>query len=103
AGLLGALLLFLWFGTAHRAAWANQNLLLLDPLCLLLLPGGWRLARGRAAGAWFGRLLQAVLAAAVVAWLLRWLPVFPYQDNARWIALLLPLHAALLLALRPRH
>jgi hypothetical protein len=28
--------------------------------------------------------------------------VFPYQDNARWIALLLPLHAALLLALRPR-
>ncbi|HVI26316.1 MAG TPA: DUF4105 domain-containing protein [Xanthomonadaceae bacterium] len=102
AGLLGALLLFLWFGTAHRAAWANQNLLLLDPLCLLLLPGGWRLARGRAAGAWFGRLLQAVVAAAVVAWLLRWLPVFPYQDNARWIALLLPLHAALLLGLRPR-
>jgi hypothetical protein len=102
AGLLGVLLLFLWFGTAHRAAWANQNLLLLDPLCLLLLPGGWRLARGRAAGAWFPRVLAAVLAAAALAWLMRWLPVFPYQDNARWIALLLPVHAALYFALRPR-
>jgi hypothetical protein len=31
---------------------------------------------------------------------MRWLPVFPYQDNARWIALLLPVHAALALRLR---
>ena len=100
AGLLGALLLFLWFGTAHRAAWANQNLLLLDPLCLLLLPGGWRIARGRGAGPWFGRLLSLVLAAAALAWFMRWLPVFPYQDNARWIALLLPAHLALWLRLR---
>ena len=37
--LLGLLMLFIWFGTAHRAGWANQNLLLLNPLCLLLLPG----------------------------------------------------------------
>ncbi|HSR64987.1 MAG TPA: DUF4105 domain-containing protein [Xanthomonadaceae bacterium] len=102
AGLLGALLLFLWIDTAHRAAWANQNLLLFDPLCLLLLPGGWRLVRGRAAGPWFGRLLVAVLAAAGFAWFMRWLPAFPYQDNARWIALLLPVHAALCLRLRPR-
>lgn len=102
AGLLGALLLFLWLGTAHRAAWANQNLLLLDPLCLLLLPGGLRLARGRAAGAWFCRVLLLVLAAACFAWFMRWLPVFPYQDNARWIALLLPVHAALFARLRHR-
>jgi hypothetical protein len=100
AGLLGALLLFLWFGTAHRAAWGNQNLLLLDPLCLLLLPGAWRALRGRPAGPWFGRLLLAVLAGGLVAWVMRWLPVFPYQDNARWIALLLPVHAALALRLR---
>lgn len=102
AGLLGALLLFLWLDTAHRAAWANQNLLLLDPLCLLLLPGGWRLARGRAAGRRFGGVLLLVLGAAGLAWFMRWLPVFPYQDNTRWIALLLPVHAALFLQLRPR-
>jgi hypothetical protein len=100
AGLLGALLLFLWFGTAHRAAWGNQNLLLLDPLCLLLLPGAWRLLRGGMAGPWFGRLLLAVLAGGLVAWVMRWLPVFPFQDNARWIALLLPVHAVLALRLR---
>ena len=79
-----------------------MNLLLLDPLCLLLLPGGWRLARGRAAGRWFGRVLLLVLAAAGLAWFMRWLPVFPYQDNARWIALLLPVHFALWLRLRTR-
>ena len=44
AALLGLLMLFIWFGTAHRAGWANQNLLLFNPLCLLLLPGGWRAA-----------------------------------------------------------
>ena len=100
AGLLGALLLFLWFGTAHRAAWGNQNLLLLDPLCLLLLPGAWRWLRGRPPRLWFQRLLLAVLVGGLVAWVMRWLPVFPYQDNARWIALLLPVHAALALRLR---
>ena len=101
AGLVGALLLFLWIGTAHRAAWGNQNLLLLDPLCLLLLPGGWRLLRGRAAGRWFDRVLLAILVGAALAWVMRWLPFFfPVQDNARWIALLLPVHAALALRMR---
>jgi hypothetical protein len=101
-GLLGLLMLYIWLGTAHRAGWANQNLLLFDPLCLLLLPGGWRIARGGTAGRWFRRCLAVVLAAAAAAWVLRWLPVFPYEDNARWIALLLPVHAALFLGLRQR-
>src|SRR5690606_7256600 len=57
---LGALMLFIWIFTAHRFGWGNHNLLLFNPLCLLLLPGGWRIARGRAAGAWFGRWLLAV-------------------------------------------
>ena len=101
AGLLGVLLLYLWLGTAHRAAWANQNLLLLDPLCLLLLPGAWRLLRNRTPGPWFGRILLAVLAGGALAWIMRWLPFFfAVQDNARWIALLLPVHAALALRLR---
>jgi hypothetical protein len=100
-GLLGVLMLYIWFGTAHRAGWANQNLLLFNPLCLLLVPGGWRILRGVAAGAFFRRGLLLVMGCAVVAWVMRWLP-FPEQDNARWIALLLPIHAALWTALRRR-
>ena len=101
-GLLGALMLFIWFGTAHRAGWANQNLLLFNPLCLLLWPGGWRLLRGRAPGTWFGRWLAVVVACALVAWIMRWLPPFPQQDNTHWIALLLPIHVGLYSALRRR-
>jgi len=101
-GLLGLLMLYIWFGTAHRAGWANQNLLLFNPLCLLLLPGGWRLLRRRAPGGWFDRWLGIVVACAVAAWVMRWLPPFPEQDNTHWIALLLPIHAALYFALRRR-
>src|SRR5690606_19355830 len=97
---LGALMLFIWIFPAHRFGWGNHNLLLFNPLCLLLLPAGWRIARGRAAGAWFGRWLLAVAACTVVALFLLWLPVLP-QRNAPWIALLLPIHAALWLGLRP--
>lgn len=96
--VLGALMLFLWIFTAHRFAWGNHNLLLFNPLCLLLLPGGWRIARGRAAGPWFGRWLAVVLACSIAALFLLWLPVIP-QRNASWIALLLPVHAGLWLAL----
>ena len=99
--VLGALMLFIWIFTAHRFGWANHNLLLFNPLCLLLLPGGWRIARGRAAGIWFGRWLLVVAACTVVALFLLWLPAVP-QRNASWIALLLPIHAALWLALRRR-
>jgi hypothetical protein len=100
-GLLGALMAFIWFGTAHRAGWANQNLLLFNPLCLLLLPGALRIARGRAAGAWFGRWLALAAICAVAIWIVRWLP-FPEQDNSHWIALLLPIHLALFASLRRR-
>jgi hypothetical protein len=99
--LLGLLMLFIWFGTVHRAGWANQNLLLLNPLCLLLLPGGWRRLRGRDAGRGFERMLGVIAICAVVAWIMRWLP-FPEQDNTHWIALLLPIHLALWSALRRR-
>ncbi len=101
SGLLGALMLFLWLGTEHRFAWANENLLLFDPLALLLLPGAWRLARGRAPGAWFRRVLAAVAALAVAALLLKWVLLFS-QVNEPWIALLLPLHIAFYAGLRRR-
>ena len=91
-GLLGLSLAFIWCCTSHRAGWANHNLLLLNPLLLLLLPGGWRIARGRAPGAWFRRCLLVVGVGAVVALTLQLLPDAQYA--APWIALLLPVHLA---------
>lgn len=38
----GGMLLFLWLFTAHEAAWRNENLLLLNPIALLL----WRFRGG---------------------------------------------------------
>ncbi|MEM1082386.1 MAG: DUF4105 domain-containing protein, partial [Pseudomonadota bacterium] len=35
--LSGCVLVFLWLGTEHRAAWQNENLLLLNPLLLLMM------------------------------------------------------------------
>lgn len=93
-GLLGLTMLFLWLGTEHRFAWANRNLWLFSPLCLLLLPGGWRMARGRAGGRLFAWIAWLVALSAVAALFLNWLPVLP-QRNVHWIALLLPIHFVL--------
>ena len=94
AGLAGLTLAFLWLGTAHVAAHGNENLLLLSPLAWLLLPGGWRIARGRAAGPLFAPVLLAVAGLAALAVFVYGLQLLP-QRNAHWIALLLPIHAAL--------
>lgn len=105
AGTGGAVLGYLWLFTEHWAAWGNQNLLLLDPLCLLLLPGGLMLAFGRTPRGAFGRvfawLLWAVVLAAAVALLLKWVQLFS-QDNMHWVMLLLPIHFALALRLAPK-
>jgi len=93
AGLLGAVMAGVRFGTEHRFGWANHNLLLLSPLSLLLLPGAWRLARGRPAGHFFRWILIATVVCAVLALLLHWAVAVP-QANAHWIALLLPIHIA---------
>src|SRR5450432_521307 len=37
-GVGGIVLIMLWAFTEHVSAWHNENLLLLDPLCLLMLP-----------------------------------------------------------------
>lgn len=93
-GVLGLTLALAWGFTEHRALWANRNLLLLDPLCLLLLPGALALLRGRPPSAAFRILLLAVALLAALACLPLWLQTFP-QRNGHWIALLLPLHAVL--------
>ena len=92
---------FIWFGTDHRFGWNNYNILLLNPLCVLLLYGGWRIARGRAPGRLFKWTLALVALGAVLALFLNWMPVLP-QRNLPWICLLLPIHAALWLALGRR-
>ena len=101
SGLLGALMLVLWLGTEHVFGWRNHNLLLFNPLCLLALPGGWRIARGRAPGPVFGWVLLAVLLCGIAALFLHWLPVLP-QRNAAWLSLLMPVHLALFWVLQRR-
>jgi len=93
-GIAGLLMAFIWCCTAHRAGWSNHNLLLLSPLCLLLLPGALRVARGVQPGRWFGIGLLVIAAGALGALLLHWLPIAP-QRNGNWIGLLLPTHLAL--------
>ncbi|MEG3182436.1 DUF4105 domain-containing protein [Lysobacter erysipheiresistens] len=94
AGAVGALFLFIWFGTAHRFGWVNHNLLLFNPLCWSLLPGAWQLLRGRIPRRWFRRMLWIVAACPLVALLVYWVSALP-QRHLHWIVLLLPVHAAL--------
>jgi hypothetical protein len=101
AGLGGLLLLYLWFGTAHEAAWRNENIALFNPLCLLLLPAAWRAWRGREpasrAQGWIAALVAGI---AFLAWFSLVLPGYR-QDTLDWIALWLPVHAAAWRVLRP--
>lgn len=99
-GLIGLGLLLLWIGTAHESAWANRNLLLLNPLALLLLPACiqlWRQRRSpRDSRLRFGAHAFAVISVAGVV--LAQVQVYP-QQHLEWVALLLPLQIALSLAL----
>ena len=93
-GIAGALLTYLWGFSAHQAAWANRNLLVLSPLCLLLVPGAISLLRGRTPRAWFRIVLWAVALLAAFGLVLHWLSL-QAQVNLQWIVLLLPVHLAL--------
>lgn len=103
SGLVGTGLLLLWLGTAHEAAWANRNLLLLNPLGLLLVPSCLALYRqGRAPQDSRLRLFGGgLLALSLFGLVLAHMPVYP-QQQLDWIALLLPLQMATAWALRRR-
>jgi type VI protein secretion system component VasF len=101
AGLAGSLMAFIWLGTEHFAGHGNENLLLLSPLAFGLLPGGWRVLRGREGGRVFRILLWTLAGLAAVAGFLKFLPFRP-QQNVEWVLLLLPLHLALARRLAPR-
>lgn len=95
AGLAGLFMALLWTVTEHRYAWANENLLLFDPLALLLVPALLRLARGDARSGRFARALAALFAlTASFALFSKILPWF-VQQNLAWIELGLALNLAL--------
>jgi hypothetical protein len=87
-GFSGLLLAGLWALTDHWAAWRNENLLLLDPLCLILPVLWWRAPR-------IARYLATLIAAAaLISLLIRMLPGW-YQGNIAFIALAVPVHVIL--------
>ncbi len=94
-GLGGVMLLFLWFGTEHHAAWRNENLLLLNPLCLLLIPAWIGAARAhwsvRTSTRWIAWLVVACAGFALFSKILPWF----VQANLAWILLFAPIHLAL--------
>ena len=97
-GIGGLVLLFLWFGTAHQSAWRNENLLLLNPLCLLLIPAAATLIRVRPrVRRWNAQLAWIVAILAAFALFSKILPWF-VQANLHWILLFLPIHIALAIA-----
>lgn len=87
-GLSGLLLAGLWGFSAHWAIWENENLLLLDPLCLILPLVWWRAPRIAC------YLAALIVGAAAISLIVRMVPGF-YQGNLAFIALALPVHLVL--------
>jgi hypothetical protein len=90
AGIIGLLMLVLWFATAHRAAWANENLWLFNPVAWLLVPALLRLRRHGATSSRFGIAIAGLMAAfSLFALFSKLTPWFP-QHNLPWILFALP-------------
>jgi hypothetical protein len=101
-GVAGLVLLFLWFGTAHQSAWRNENLFLLNPLCLALVPLAATLFRARPRiGRWSAQLAWIVAILAAFALFSKILPWF-VQANLHWILLFVPIHCGLAIAFAQR-
>lgn len=100
-GLSGLALALGWFATGHWGMAANRNLLLLNPLWLILVPAALSAMHSapRAAGR-VARSVAIVLTLASAASV----PVtlFGVQPNLHWIALLLPVHAVVLFTMLRR-
>lgn len=95
-GCSGLLLAGLWALTDHWAAWGNENLLLLDPLCLAV-PILW--SRAPRSARW---LCTLIAAAALLSPIIRALPGL-YQRNLPFIALAVPVHLLLAALAWRRH
>lgn len=99
--LFGLVMAYLWLGSEHMAAHGNENLLLLSPLCLTLLPGAWAALRGRVVSPRFRKLVWLVAGSAALAGFLKFLPFRP-QQNVEWVLLLLPIHLVLARSFDPK-
>ena len=99
-GMPGLILLLLWAATNHRAAHANANILLCAPWTIALLPVGVGVAvsseSAKRVAFW---IAASALALAVAGLAAKALPG-PSQDNAAFLALLLPLWLGLTAGLR---
>ncbi|SEJ31514.1 DUF4105 domain-containing protein [Frateuria terrea] len=102
AGVVGIGLLVLWLLTTHHAAWANANLLLFNPLALMLLPTAWRARRGVPASRLADVVLVIQLLALLVAVLLHLLPGTA-QQNQPWLLFAMPAWLAIACTLRGAH
>ena len=89
AGILGLVLSFLWGVTDHVAAHRNENLLLFNPLWLLLAVPLMRLFWSGRESVWARRLSLTVAALSVVA-LLAHVVRLSAQNNLALIGLALP-------------
>jgi hypothetical protein len=84
-GFSGLMLAGLWGLSDHWAAWDNENLLLLNPVCLVLPLAWWRAPRIACC------LATLIAAAALLSLIIRTLPGL-YQGNLAFIALTVPVH-----------
>lgn len=100
AALAGTGLLVLWLLTTHHAAWANANLLLFNPLALLLLPSLWRTRSALPASRLADAALLAQLLALLAAALLHLLPG-TVQQNQPWLLFSMPVWLAMAWSLHP--
>jgi Domain of unknown function (DUF4105) len=87
-GFTGLVLAGMWGLTDHWATWDNENLLLLNPACLVLPAVWWRAPRIARS------LVTLIAAAALISLIVRLLPGL-YQGNLAFIALTVPVHVVL--------
>jgi hypothetical protein len=99
AGVVGALILFLWLGTAHSATHGNWNVLQFNPLSLALVPAFPAMVR-RGARTRAVRMVAIGVAALSVAGAA--LLSVPLQYTAETVSLALPVHLAIAWAARQR-
>ena len=90
-GLGGLVLTGLWTLTDHAIAYANLNLVLFNPLCLLLVRPLWRLHASAAVISAAARAISALVLLIALAGLTYTVLPGVQQANAAWFALLLPL------------
>jgi hypothetical protein len=98
-GLAGLVLAGLWGLTDHVMSRCNENLLQLNPLALLLVPGVFAAVRDPARSRRVSRVALLLAGLSLLGLLLKSLPWF-LQVNGPIIALALPAHLGVAAALR---